>query len=119
MQLPSPFPRPSPKNKKLFPKIEFSSSNITKFFWKQNVLVLILINFLIRNLFLYFWKWNLVLFSPSSKNKKNPPQENFQYFRKRKPPPPPPQNCFVFSKMKAFLIFQETETLKSCLYFRR
>ena len=31
---------------------------------------------------LIFQKWNPALSSPSSKNEKNPPRENFLYFRK-------------------------------------
>ena len=29
--------------------------------------------FLKRKLFLYFWKWNPAVFTPGSKNEKNPP----------------------------------------------
>ena len=49
------------------------------YFRKWNVLALI------SKEILYFWKWNHALFRPSSKNKNNPPRENFLSFRKRKP----------------------------------
>ena len=51
------------------------------------------------------------LFSPSSKNKENPPQENFLYSNIKK--------LLIFSQKKAVLIFQETETLKEFLIFSR
>ena len=87
---------PSLKNKKnpphkkflTFQKMELSSSNIKKFLY-----------FLKRKFFSYFQNWNPALFSPSSKNKKNPPQENSLYFREWKPP----KNYLHFIK-------------KSCLY---
>ena len=75
--------------------MELSSSNIKKFLY-----------FLKRKL-LYFRKWNPALFSPSSKNNKNPPRENFLCFRKRKPL----KTSYFFSKEtpQKFFIFQETE----------
>ena len=73
--------------------MELSSSNIKKkflYFLKRKLFLY----FLKRKLFLYFRKWNPALFTPSSKNKRNPPQENFLYFRKRKPR----KISYIFSK---------------------
>ena len=96
---------------------------------KWNFLALILkkfLYFLKRKLFIYFWKWNPAFFSPSSKNKKIHPEnishtsgngnlektyhifskENFSYISGNGNP-------------KKFLIVQETETIKTFLYFRK
>ena len=92
--------QPKPKKiKKIHPKKN------SLYFWKWNFLTLILkrylyflkrklflyflkrkfcLYFLKRKLFLMFRKWNSALFSPRTKNEKNPPQQNFLYFRKRK-----------------------------------
>ena len=53
---------------------------------KWNFLALTLKNFLyvVKKAF-HFRKWNPALYTPSPKNKRNPPWENFFYFRKRKP----------------------------------
>ena len=85
--------------------------------------------------FLYFLKrkrkWNSALYSPSSKNKKNPPWDKFLlsnikkfllfskktlflYFRKWKPR----KKIFYFTK-RNFLIFQDIKTLKNFLNFRK
>ena len=76
---------------------------------KWNVLTLRLkrlLYLLKRKLSLYFQKWNPGLYSPSSKNKKDSPSENFLYFRKRKP-----RKNFLY-----FLIFQKTEIRKKIHY---
>ena len=52
---------PEIKNLFIFPEMEIPSSNIKKF------------------------PKNPALFTPSSKNKINPPEENISYFRKQKP----------------------------------
>ena len=46
--------------------MELSSSNIKK---------IIFLHFFKKKLFLYSRKWNPALFSPSSNNKKNPPEK--------------------------------------------
>ena len=51
---------------------------------------------------LYFLKWNPALFTPSSKNKRNPPQEIFLYFMKRRTPK---NLCFL--KRKLLLYFEK------------
>ena len=76
--------KPKPKKNK---KINHEKNSL--YFRKWNFLALIFKKFLYffkRKLFLYFRKWNPALFTPSSKNKRNPPREGlFSYFRKRKP----------------------------------
>ena len=51
----------------------------------------------------------MALFSSISKNKKNPPRENFSYSNIKK--------FLIFSPKKAVLIFQEMETLKNYFIF--
>ena len=94
----SPPRPPSLQNKKIHPeknslcfqKWNFLSLILKKFFY-----------FLKGKLFLYFWKWNNALFSPRSKNKKNPPpQENFLYFRKQT------GNKILFQFLHAFQCMQ-------------
>ena len=54
-------------------------------------------------------------FRPSSKNKRNPLEENLVHFRKRKP-----QKIFlVFSQKKTFLYFGKRDPGKMFLYFRK
>ena len=57
----------------VFPEMEVSRSDIKKFLY-----------FIKRKHLLYFQKRSSVLFSPSSKNKRTPPQENLLCFRKQK-----------------------------------
>ena len=96
-------------------------------FRKWNILALILkefLYFLKRSLFLYFLKrklflcfrkWNPALFTPSSKNQRNPPRENLLYFRKRNPL----KNLLHFLKRKRFLCSRKREPRKKSLYFRK
>ena len=120
---------PSSKNKKKSPRKHFFIFQEMKLF---SSIFKILLYFLKRKLFLYFRKWNPALFSPSSKNKKNSPRENylntqilknFLYFRKRKPRKKflyflLKRKLFLYFKKRNFLIFQETKTFKNFLYFR-
>ena len=58
------------------------------------------------------------LFRSSSKNKKNPPQENVLYFGKMELSNSGIKQSLMLSQKKAFLIFQETKTPKNLfLYF--
>ena len=76
------------------------------YFGKWNFLASIskkLLHLLKGKVFLYFLKWNLALFTPNSKNKRNPPQENFLRFWKRKPR----RNFLCFLKRKLFLYLRK------------
>ena len=75
---------------------------------ERKCLALILKNFLY---FLIFGE--MELFNPSSRNKKNPPQEHFLYFRKRKPQ----QISYIFSKESCSYILENRNT-ENCLIFR-
>ena len=91
--------------------------------------------FLKRKLFLYFLEKSfsyilsiksfsyifsnegLLFFTPNSKNKRNPPRENFLYFRKRKPRK---ISCVFLKECFCYISGNgnpETETLKELLIF--
>ena len=74
-----------------------------------------------KKFFLSFRKWNLALFKPKlQKQKKIHPEKNSLYFGKWSFLALIFKNFLYFGKWKSrkkFLIFQETETLKSFLYF--
>ena len=64
---------------------------------------------------LYLWKWNFQALRsfytlredfPSSKDKKNPPQENFLYSRKMELSNSNIKNSLYFLKRKLFLYFR-------------
>ena len=88
--------------------MELSSSNIKKFFYSLKRKLFLY--FLKRKLFLYFRKRNPVLLSPSSNNKRNPPQE-ISYTSGNGNPE---KKSYISGNGKP-----ETETLKSFFYFRR
>ena len=72
-KLPEHFPAQTHKTWK-----KTHSENFFLYFRKWNFLALIFkksLYSLQRKLFLFFWKWNSALFTPSFKNKRNPPQK--------------------------------------------
>ena len=77
--------------------MELSGSNIKRFLEMKTLKKLLIFP-------------KIELFSPSSKNKKNSPRENFLYFYIKK--------ILIFSQKRAFLIFQETETPKKFFIFQ-
>ena len=102
----------------------------SSYFGKWNFLTLILKNllyfvkrklflhFLNRKFFSYFLKWKPALFTPSSKNKRNPPRENFLYFRKQKSRK---ISCVFLEESFSYISRNgksETETLKMLLVFQ-
>ena len=61
-----------------------------------------------KKAFLIFQKWNPALFTLSSKNKRNSPQENFLCFRKRKPEKISYISCVLGKgNPEIFFIYQE------------
>ena len=62
-------------------------------------------------------KLTSALFSPSSKNKKNPLRENFLYSGKMKHSISNIKKFLIFSQKKAVIIFQEIETPKRFFIF--
>ena len=73
-----------------------------------------LLYFLERKFFLYFRKWNSALFSPSSKNKRNPPLKKIFILQETKTL----EKFLIFSKKDAFLIFRNMETPKKFFIFQ-
>ena len=88
----------------IFLKTELSSLDIKN-----------LLYFLERKFFLYFRKWDSALFSPSSKNKRNPPLRNFFILQETKTL----EKFLIFSKKDAFLIFRNIETPKKFFIFQK
>ena len=89
-------PKPKKFNPKKIPYISGNGTFLLQYLKK-------LLYLLKGKVFLYFLKWNLALFTPNSKNKRNPPQENFLRFRKRKPR----RNFSRFLKRKLFLYLRK------------
>ena len=71
--------------------------------------------FLKRKLFLYSQKRNPALFTPNSKNKGNPPRENFLYLKKQKPQ----EISYIFSKESCSYFSGNRDPEKNYLYFKR
>ena len=59
------------------------------------------------------------LFRLSSKNEKNPPQENFLHSKKMDLSSSNIKKFLTFSQVKAFLIFQEAKTPQKLLIFQK
>ena len=96
------------KNSLYFRKWNFLTLILKElFFFFQKKLFLY---FLKRNFFLYFRTWNLVIFTPSSKNNVNPPRGNLLYFRKQKPP----KNSLYFVKI---VFFVSTDFIPNSIIF--
>ena len=115
MELPGALPSPSPRKTKNI----YTAKN-PLYFQKWNLLALILkkfLYFLKRKLFLFSWKQNIVLVTPSSKNKRNPFEESFLYFRKWKPPKTSyiSGSNFLCLKTKLFYTFSYKEAKLSKL----
>ena len=104
-KLPEHFPAQTHKTWK-----KTHSEKFFLYFRKWNFLALIFKKSLYspqRKLFLFFWKWNSALFTPSFKNKRNPPQkqkQNFLTFWKMELTMPE-ISLYSLSKKKLYLIF--------------
>ena len=103
----------NPKNSSYFGKWNFITLILKNllYFVKRKLFL----HFLNRKFFSYFLKWKPALFTPSSKNKRNPPRENFLYFRKQKSQ----KEFLYFLKRKFFLLFGKRKSQKNYLYFRK
>ena len=96
--------------------LKFPEIKKSLYFWKWNILALILkkfLYFLKRKLFLYLSNETLH-FSPQAwKIKEIHPQKNFLYSRKQKPR----KNLLCFLKRKLFLYFGKQKHQNKFLYF--
>ena len=127
--LPSPSPKklkknPYPQKFLIFREMKLFALILKKilYFLKRKLFLYFLkksffLHFINKKLFLYFLKWRPALFTPNSKNKRNPPRENFLYFRKRKPRK---ISCVFLKECFCYISGNgnpETETLKELLIF--
>ena len=94
-----------------------SASTFKIFPEKRPALIKFHLFYLKRDLLLYFQKWNPVLFSPSSKNKEDPPRENFsrERFSYTSRNGGPGKTSYIFSK-ESFSYILENENSEKTPY---